>query len=298
MNLFSVVIPCFNSAKTISKALKSLKNQTLKDFEVILVDDASSDYPVLLEIVEQFKPTLEILVVRNITNKNGSHSRNRGIDIATSKYIAFLDSDDEWVPDRLEKAQALINEQVEMRFIIYGRFELIQNHASGPLLPLRAKRSEELVSEYVFAAGQHMQTSTFVCPTMVAREIKFDESLSRHQDSDFMMRAQSLGVLIVHQNHKCSYYNFKIEDVKSRVASGRITSIYCSDWLSKKRALFNKAAISGYNLQVFSRVLYLEGRYFQSVLFALAGLQSVGIKNLIDLIKTKLIIVIKARMGM
>ncbi len=295
---FTVVIPCFNASKTIAMALDSLVNQTYSDFEVILVDDASKDLLETMSVVETFKDRLSLSVFRNSSNMNGSFSRNRGIKEAQGEYIAFLDSDDTWVSNRLEMALNLISKGVGKRFVIYGKFELIRSHPTGAILPLRSIRRGELVSEYVFAASQNMQTSTFVLPAEVARDVLFDITLSRHQDSDFMMRAQQMEVDIIFQDVKCATYFFRAGDLRGRVLAGRVNSDFCTKWLELKKEYLSSASIAGYKLTVFSRILYVEGQVLKSIQTLLFSLLTIGFRNLIDLVRTKMYIIYKSRLGL
>jgi glycosyltransferase involved in cell wall biosynthesis len=97
--LFSIVIPTYNHASYIGKALNSIINQSYKDWEVIVVNNFSVDNTI--EIVEQFKDS-RIKLVNFRNNGIIGASRNRGIILATGKWICFLDSDDFWYPNKLE----------------------------------------------------------------------------------------------------------------------------------------------------------------------------------------------------
>jgi amylovoran biosynthesis glycosyltransferase AmsB len=284
---FSVVIPCFRASNTIARALDSLVKQTYSNFEVVLVDDASADFDEALSVIESFNSRLDIRVLRNTVNKNGAFSRNRGIEAAQGDFVAFLDADDSWVETRLASAKNLIENLADRNFVIYGQFELIQKGFNGALLPLRAINKNELVSEYVFAAGQSMQTSTFLCPLEVARDVLFDENYSRHQDTDFMMRAQGNGVNLVFQDNKCSNYYIKPSDIVSRIKEGRINRLFCKTWLNEKFAFFNTKSYAGYKLIVYSRVLYLENYALKALAVAFMSAPRIGFKNFIDLVKTK-----------
>ncbi len=295
---FSVVIPCYNSSSTIVRTLESLKIQTLQDFEVIVVDDASEDGEALFELVKRYRKGLNIILLKNDVNKSGAYSRNRAIEVAKGEYIAFLDADDSWVPLRLEYALRTIEEISVKRYIIYGQFELIRGHPTGALLPIRGIREGEMVSDYVFAAGQHMQTSTFVCPTDIAREVLFDETLTRHQDSDFMMRAQEKGIRFVFQRVKCAFYNFRADDMRRRVQTGRITSAFCINWLKVKHPYFSKASTAGYVLSTFSRVIYIEGHFGKSLRMAARAVVRIGLRNFVDLTITKFLVFYKTRLGL
>lgn len=107
--LFSVVIPAYNCARFIQQTLRSVYEQTERDFEIIVVNDGSSDN--LLEILAQEDDSR----LRIINQKNGgvSRARNKGIQEARGKYIAFLDSDDAWLPCHLEKARVFFEKYPE-----------------------------------------------------------------------------------------------------------------------------------------------------------------------------------------
>lgn len=98
MPIFSVVIPAYNRAHVITRAVQSVLNQTFSDFELIIVDDGSTD--ATKKVVETFKdPRIRYIYQ---TNKGRSAARNAGAALALGKYIAFLDSDDEVVPKWIE----------------------------------------------------------------------------------------------------------------------------------------------------------------------------------------------------
>ena len=105
--LVSVVIPMYNSAKFIAQTLESLLNQTMTDFEVVVVDDCSTDNSV--EVVESFVDRLKRLHVIKLPKNSGAPGipRNVGIQFARGKYIAFLDSDDLYTKTALEELSTL-----------------------------------------------------------------------------------------------------------------------------------------------------------------------------------------------
>jgi glycosyltransferase involved in cell wall biosynthesis len=98
--LISVVIPAYNSSKTITRAVESAQNQKDVKVEIIVVDDASTDNTA--EVVRSLqKNDSRIRLIRHETNKQVGQARNTGIDAATADWIAFLDADDEWLPEKL-----------------------------------------------------------------------------------------------------------------------------------------------------------------------------------------------------
>jgi len=99
----SVVIPVFNSAKLLSTALRSVFEQTYCDFEVIVVDDGSDDHEELDAVVASFGSAVHC--VRQ-ANGGPANARNTAIAHATGEFVAFLDADDEWLPEKLERQVA------------------------------------------------------------------------------------------------------------------------------------------------------------------------------------------------
>ncbi len=103
--LFSVVVPLFNKAGTVVRAVKSVLNQTVQDFEIIVVNDGSTDGG------EKMVGSVMDSRIRlfNQTNQGVSVARNRGIKEASCNLIAFLDADDEWLPQHLERIRTLVD---------------------------------------------------------------------------------------------------------------------------------------------------------------------------------------------
>lgn len=111
MALFSVVIPLFNKDKYIRKAIDSVLKQTFVDFEIIIIDDGSTDKSV--EIVEQFEDE-RIKLIRQ-ENSGVSLTRNKGVELAQSDFIAFLDADDWWDENFLSEMALMIKEFPEAK---------------------------------------------------------------------------------------------------------------------------------------------------------------------------------------
>lgn len=98
----SVIIPTYNREHLLPRAIKSVLEQTFSDFEIIVVDDASTDNT--KKIIEDFqKKDKRIKYIKHKKNKGESEARNTGIKNCRGKYIAFLDSDDRWLPLKLEE---------------------------------------------------------------------------------------------------------------------------------------------------------------------------------------------------
>lgn len=99
--LVSIIMPSYNTAGFISRSIESVIAQTYEEWELIIVDDCSVDDTD--EIVRPFLKDTRIRYIKNEKNSGAALSRNRALLLAKGKWIAFLDSDDLWLPDKLEK---------------------------------------------------------------------------------------------------------------------------------------------------------------------------------------------------
>ena len=118
MSLVSVIIPLYNKARYIKRAVQSVLNQTFENFELIIVDDGSTDES--LEIVRGI--TDDRLRVIQQANAGPGAARNRGMDESSGEFLAFLDADDEWTPHFLERTVLVLKEQPECAMVIPRRF--------------------------------------------------------------------------------------------------------------------------------------------------------------------------------
>lgn len=108
----SVIIPTYNRGRFISHAIMSVLSQTYKDYEIIVVDDGSTDDT--KKRVQKFGDQVRYIYQKN---RGPSAARNTGIRRAKGKYIAFCDSDDQFLPDKLEKQMKYIRKHPECRFL-------------------------------------------------------------------------------------------------------------------------------------------------------------------------------------
>ncbi|HBC5517211.1 TPA: glycosyltransferase family 2 protein, partial [Proteus mirabilis] len=97
--LVSIIMPCFNSEKYISEAIESVLKQTYSNFELIIIDDNSTDST--LKIINSFRDN-RITIISFDENQGAGVARNKGIEVANGRFIAFLDSDDLWSKNKLE----------------------------------------------------------------------------------------------------------------------------------------------------------------------------------------------------
>lgn len=114
----SVIVPLYNKAPYIKRALDSIARQTLSDFEVIVVDDGSTDEGA--EVVREYTDKRFRFISQE--NLGPGAARNRGIEEASAGLVAFLDADDEWLPEYLEEGVRFLDEAADVASITFGYF--------------------------------------------------------------------------------------------------------------------------------------------------------------------------------
>lgn len=180
----SVIIPTYNRANLLKRAIASVLNQKFEDFELIVVDDASSDNtPRVVESINDGR----IRYIRLKKNSGGPVARNTGIKKARGRFIALLDDDDEWLPNRLE-LQIRKFEELDSEFgVVYGGFYYV-SHQDGRTLG-------ERVPEYRGDIYNKLLKENFIgSPTLLIRKKcfkkvgLFDPKLSSSQDWDMWLR--------------------------------------------------------------------------------------------------------------
>ncbi len=121
----SVIIPAFNAGKYIEEALNSVFSQTYRQFEIIMVDDCSTDNT--KEILEKYKSKIHLITLQ--TNQGEAHARNTAINEAQGEYISFLDADDMWRPTKLEKQVSYLDAHPEIGFLYSNAtcFKVVNN---------------------------------------------------------------------------------------------------------------------------------------------------------------------------
>lgn len=127
--LVSIIIPCYNSEKYINKAIESVLHQTYKNWEMLIVDDCSIDKS--RELIFYYINKYENIKYFKTVSNSGSAAlaRNLAIQNAKGKYIAFLDSDDMWLPTKLEEQLAIFSINTDAA-IVYSDYEKISSDGS------------------------------------------------------------------------------------------------------------------------------------------------------------------------
>ncbi len=143
-NTVSVIIPVYNVEEYIDRTLKSIFTQTYKDLEIVMVDDCSTDRSA--EIIAKYQEEHpEIVYHLQEKNKGAGYARNKALELAKGRYVAFLDSDDEWMPDKIEQQLELMKEKKTP--FCYTAIEMIDGN--GKLIKRKRKIKETCDYNYL-----------------------------------------------------------------------------------------------------------------------------------------------------
>lgn len=193
--IVSVVVPCYNRAKSCARAVRSVLCQTYSGIEIIVVDDASDDGDELAGALSKIGDA-RIRLIRHDVNQGGAAARNSGVAAAAGEFIAFLDSDDEWMPSKLEKQLARAEALGNSDWLIYCQSEVITTQSSGlqkSIMPLRSIERKQAVGDYLFAGRGWIPTPAMFLPRRIASKVLFNPALRRHQDYDLLLRLEAEG---------------------------------------------------------------------------------------------------------
>lgn len=197
----SIVIPAYNQADYLAEAIASSLEQTYQDYEIIVVDDGSTDETPT--VAQRFSSTIRYI---RQENQGLAGARNTGIRHAAGEYIALLDSDDRWSPDFLQTMMSLVEQHPEgavyyagWRFIDANGKDLPQAPNSRVIAPAAMYRAM-LKSNFLIPSAIVMRRSTIVAEGM------FDPAFRRLQDRELWVRLLSKGYKFIGSSACPVYY--------------------------------------------------------------------------------------------
>lgn len=219
--LLSVVIPTKNRCGLLARAISSIKNQDWTNIEIIIVDDASTDE------TRQYLDTLskaddKIKYIRNESSVGGAKARNQAINSAAGYYIAFLDDDDVWLPNKAKKQIEMLRSDSRLSAvtcdfkIIYSGFPFIRIKK----IPVNFTKNDIYASNFLGGAS--------MCLTyrqLILNVNGFNEKLLSCQDWDLWLKLAQLGEIGSVRDMMVHYYDHKEERISSKlknVYSGRV----------------------------------------------------------------------------
>lgn len=218
MPLISVIIPAYNAEETIRESIESVLNQTLSDFELIVIDDGSSD--LTLKIVTSIQDSR--IKVFSYRNGNASASRNCGVFHASGEFIAFLDADDLWTPDKLEVQLTALQKNLQA-VVAYSWFDCIDECGKFLYHGSRFSKTGDVYTELLLSNILGNGSNPLIRRYALAEVGSFDESLTNSEDRDLYLRLAAryhfVAVPYSHILYRVSYKSKSFRDLFRSEAS-------------------------------------------------------------------------------
>lgn len=245
----SVIIPTYNRAHLICRTLESACEQSYKNLEIIVVDDASTDNTE--EAIASIKDA-RICYIRHQMNYGGGTARNTGLKAATGKYVAFLDSDDQWLINKIEwQLLELENSNFTEKTVSYTQFKS-ENKYGEAILPHRGKLNNETVADYLFVNGGEILTSTIMIPRSLALSVPFRPDLKKHQDVDLYLRLEKQGSLFLFLPNPLTVWDDELRTDRISNLSNYKVSL---NWIGEYKAEISPRATKGFLIKEVVRQL-------------------------------------------
>lgn len=204
----SLIMPLYNAEEYVESAIESILNQTYQNFELILIDDVSTD--ATMQKVSRFSDS-RINILHNDKNRGIAYSRNRGLEVAQGEYIALMDDDDISLPERFEKQVSYLNEHPEIDFL-GGRYQIISEQGQVLHEPSIAYKNPLYIKalflfQDIFSNGEMM----FRKETVKSHDIRYADNQYGMEDFKFWIECSKVGcfttmedVIFQHRVHEKS----------------------------------------------------------------------------------------------
>lgn len=221
----TVVIPVRNRPQVLARALRSVAAQTVRPREVIVIDDASTDE------TGDVAREAGVTVLVNETKQGSGPSRNRGIEAATTRWIAFLDSDDEWFPEHLETLLGAADGHVLVTSVALDSDGMVRGNLAGRDVPVDPRRC--------FVPDNVVVTTATLIDRETAVSVGMFRALPRAQDLDLWVRLLERGSGVALGRPTVRYqtrgeWTTVESDSRDRVSVDRILEDYASrPWMTR-----------------------------------------------------------------
>jgi glycosyltransferase involved in cell wall biosynthesis len=264
--LVSVVIPTKGRSQLLRRAIDSVLRQTLRNIEIIVVIDGNDDET--KRTAESFHDG-RLRVIENAIPQGGAEARNIGVRRAKAEWVAFLDDDDEFLPNKLEEQYKIAVTINGSKPIIYCR--IIGRSPLGDYIwPQRSMKRNEHISDYILARNSLFQGEGLIQTTMlfVDREllikVPFSKDLKCHQEWDWILKAWVVegSKLIMCEKVLAVWY---IEENRNSISS-RSDWKYSAEWIRENQTLVTKRAYAAFLMVKVSSAAKHDLRAFWPIL--------------------------------
>lgn len=240
--LTSIIIPTYNRAETLVRAIESVLQQSYTAYELIVVDDCSMDDTAT--VMERYSHDNRVTYIKLEKNIGGAAARNVGINKSKGSFIAFQDSDDEWLPEKLQKQMQVFfdNPQVD---VVFSKIARITNGKISVFPHENITGSKNLHTKML--KSNYIGTPSAVIKKNKLNEIGgFDSALPRLQDWDLFIRLSSKGVFYMIDQVLCNAYLQEDSITKNSNALVKTIEIFNSKYKQDISALTKKDKSSVY----------------------------------------------------
>ena len=248
----SVIIPTYNRKKTLARAIQSVINQSLSPFEILIIDDGSND-----GTEEWVKENFQNIKYIYQNNHGVSSARNIGIENAYGDWIAFLDSDDEWLPNKLDKQVKAIDSNPKMKFFHTNEI-WIRNGVRVNQMK-KHKKYGGYIFEKCLDICRISPSSVLIKKEVFDNIGNFDESLRVCEDYDLWLRITSkysVVFLDIPLIYKYGGHVDQLSKVNDGIESYRIQSL---EKIIKSGFLSNEQKVMAINALVNKMKIYSKG---------------------------------------
>lgn len=192
--LVSVIIPTYKRSKSLNRAIDSVLSQTYPNIEIIVVDDNGKGSKYQMETeksLEKYIKTDKIKYITHDVNRNGSAARNTGFKHSRGEYINYLDDDDVFLPNKIERQVEILQKMPIVFGATYCNTQIVRHRilSSTPLsINTKFKKDGNLVIQYLCQEITFNTSSIMFRKSVIIELDGFDESFIRHQDYELMTR--------------------------------------------------------------------------------------------------------------
>ncbi len=246
--LISVIMPTYNRERTIERAIKSVLEQSYKNIEFIIIDDKSTDNT--CEIIEKINDD-RIRLIRLEKNGGACKARNIGIMHANGTYIAFMDSDDEWLTDKLEYQIKLIKEK--NADFIGGAMHYTNKNGDKKIA---SYNSQYVTYQKSLAHDVVIGTATMFGKTQCFKDVKFDEKMPRFQDWELTIRFTQKYIVFYDSRPVINVY-WQADSITANWKAAQFAMVRIRE-KNKEAYKFNVGARKAYNYYMYTSARHLK----------------------------------------
>jgi glycosyltransferase involved in cell wall biosynthesis len=260
----SVVIPTKNRPEMLRRSVESALRQTDVDLEVVVVIDGED--LVSEEVLTSFDDA-RLRWVHLERSVGGAEARNVGARASRGQFIALLDDDDEWFPQKLSRQLAEATRATTKMYVVTTQYLYRREGQRDEIWPGHLPKREEELSEFLFSSAGGFQTSTYLCPRELFLRIPFDSSLKRHQDWDWFLRLIQEPDFQLHVvEEPLSIYWVPLG---RKSISGEANWTYSLAWADSVRRLMTPRAYAAFIVRICLRGAVIQGASTASLLLLL-----------------------------